>query len=97
VKDQAKEIESHYKKVDKDLQTFDKVLKEEGNRIVMEDVKARIRKAKIAAEEEHKLYDPEDNYNVAELIVENKLLIDKVDALFGKREITAAIKAHSSS
>jgi hypothetical protein len=39
VKEQSKEIETHYKQVDTKLKDFEKVLKSEENKIIVEGVK----------------------------------------------------------
>ena len=61
----------------------------------MEDVKAKIKAAKHKAEEYEEIFDPQNLFNVADIIVENRLLIDKVDAILG-REDKSNIYAHSS-
>lgn len=42
--------------------------------------------AKKAAEDYEKAFETEDFYNVADLIVENKLLINKFDMLMGQQD-----------
>jgi hypothetical protein len=73
--------------MDKDLKDFDNFLKKEENRIIMEDINKRMAKAKEEILEYDDI-DGEDNnhelVDVADLIVENKLYIDKIDNLIGK-------------
>jgi hypothetical protein len=72
--------------LDQNLKDFEKFLKKEENRIIMEDIHKKMEKAKKdvleydkvdVENEEHELVD------VADLIVENKLYIDRIDALLG--------------
>ncbi len=86
MKEQSKDIENHYKQVDKQLKEFEKVLKDEENKGIMEGVKAKIKEAKKKAEEYDQIFDPDQLFNVADIIVENKLLIDRVDAILGRQE-----------
>ena len=86
VKEQSKDIENHYKQVDKQLKEFEKVLKDEENKGIMDGVKAKIKDAKKKAEEYDQIFDPNQLFNVADIIVENKLLIDRVDAILGRQE-----------
>jgi hypothetical protein len=66
------------------LKEFEKVLKEEENREIMEGVKAKIREAKKKVEDYENIFDPDQLFSVADIIVENKLLLDKVDAILGR-------------
>lgn len=68
------------------LKDFDRVLKEENNRVVMEDIKGKIKMAQRKAQEYDEIFEPEKLHNVADIIVENRLLIDRVDAILGKQE-----------
>lgn len=43
-----------------------------------------MKKAQRAAQEYEEMFDTTELYNVADLIVENKMLIDKVDQMIGK-------------
>lgn len=86
VKEQSKEIETHYKKTDKELKEFELILKKEENKAAMETVKAKIRDAKKKASEYDQIFDPDQLFNVADIIVENKLLIDRVDAILGRQD-----------
>lgn len=52
----------------------------------MEGVKAKIKEAKKKAAEYDQIFDPDQLFNVADIIVENKLLIDRVDAILGRQE-----------
>ena len=52
----------------------------------METVKAKIRDAKKKASEYVQIFDPDQLFNVADIIVENKLLIDRVDAILGRQD-----------
>lgn len=52
-----------------------------------------MKKAELAQLEYDEAMNSTDLYNVADLIVENKLLMDKVDALFGKPDKSAASKS----
>lgn len=58
-------------------------MKQEANKIVISDIKVKMAQAKKAAEDYEKAFETEDFYNVADLIVENKLLINKFDMLMG--------------
>ena len=65
----------------------------------MEEVKAKIKAAKHKAEDYEEIFDPKNLFNVADIIVENRLLIDKVDAILGREEksnIYAPSSQHSS-
>ena len=62
------------------------ILKKEENKAAMETVKAKIRDAKKKASEYDQIFDPDQLFNVADLIVENKLLIDRVDAILGRQD-----------
>ena len=50
----------------------------------MDDIKAKMEKAREAAEEYERACGDEELWNVADLIVDNKLLIDKFDQIMGK-------------
>jgi hypothetical protein len=51
----------------------------------MDDLKYKMKKANEMASKEYNQDDEEvEMHDVADLIVENKLLIDKVDAMLGK-------------
>ena len=76
----------HYKNTDKDLKEFELILKREENKAAMETVKAKIRDAKKKASEYDQIFDPDQLFNVADIIVENKLLIDRVDAILGRQD-----------
>ena len=60
----------------------------------MNDIKKRMEKAKQEAREYGQITGEEDEkanhemFDIADLIVENKLMIDKIDALIGKQEST---------
>jgi hypothetical protein len=86
VKEQSKEIETHYKQVDTKLKDFEKILKSEENKIIVEGVKQKIKEAQKKADEYEQIFDPEQLYSVADIIVENKLLINRVDAILGRQE-----------
>lgn len=62
------------------------MLKKEENRITTEEIKARIEMAKKKQRQYDEIFDPERFNEVAETIVENQMIIERVDALIGKRE-----------
>jgi hypothetical protein len=68
------------------LKEFELILKKEENKAAMETVKAKIRDAKKKASEYDQIFDPDQLFNVADIIVENKLLIDRVDAILGRQD-----------
>lgn len=84
VREQARDIEQHYKRVDDELKDFEQYLKREENKVIMDDIKAKMEKAREAAEEYERACGDEELWNVADLIVDNKLLIDKFDQIMGK-------------
>ena len=87
VNEQANDIKGHYKRVDQELKEFDDVLKREENKLVCEEVRAKIKEARRkAAMYDEECEDGSEYHNVADLLIENKLLIDKVDSLIGKQE-----------
>ncbi len=51
----------------------------------MKDVKAKIKEARKKADRYDEIFDPQGLINVADIIVDNKILIDKVDAILGKK------------
>lgn len=72
--------------MDKELDKFDKHLKNEQNRVTFEKVKDKMAKAKkLADESESRANDEEDLFEVARLIVDNNLLLSKLDEVFGKQ------------
>jgi len=84
VREQARDIEQHYKRVDDELKDFDLYLKREENKVIMDDIKVKMERAKEAAEEYERACGDEELWNVADLIVDNKLLIDRFDQIMGK-------------
>jgi hypothetical protein len=50
IKEQANDIENHFKRADKELQAFDEHLKNEQNRILLQDIKAKMKVAKQKAD-----------------------------------------------
>lgn len=62
------------------------MLKREENRITTEEMRARIENAKRKQRQYDEIFDPERFNEVAETIVENQILIQRVDALIGRRE-----------
>jgi hypothetical protein len=70
--------------VDVQLNEFDDFLKREENQIMMKDIKAKMEMAKKAAEDYEAMMYPEDNqYSAADMLIDNKLLLARVDAVFG--------------
>ena len=61
-------------------------MKSKEYRVIYEDVKTRMAKAKKIADAYEKMNDPRDLFDVAELIVDNKILIGKRDAIIGKKD-----------
>lgn len=84
--EQAKDIKQHYHKTDAKLKEYEELLKKEENRITTEEIKARIEMAKKKQRQYDEIFDPERFNEVAETIIENELLIEKVDALIGRRQ-----------
>ena len=68
------------------MKEFELILKKEENKAAMETVKTKIRDAKKKASEYDQIFDPDQLFNVADIIVENKLLIDRVDAILGRQD-----------
>jgi hypothetical protein len=62
------------------------MLHTEENKIIMNEIKSKIKLAEKKAKDYNEIFDPEKLFNVADIIVDNKILIDKVDAIIGKRE-----------
>lgn len=62
------------------------MLKREENRITTEEMRARIENAKRKQRQYDEIFDPKRFNEVAETIVENQILIQRVDALIGRRE-----------
>jgi hypothetical protein len=85
--EQAKDIKQHYQKTDVKLKEYEEMLKREENRITTEEIKGKIEEAKRKQREYDQIFDPERFNEVAETIVENQRIIERVDALIGgKRE-----------
>ena len=85
--EQAKDIKQHYQKTDVKLKEYEEMLKREENRITTEEIKGKIEEAKKKQREYDQIFDPERFNEVAETIVENQMIIERVDALIGgKRE-----------
>ncbi len=84
--EQAKDIKQHYQQTDVKLKNYEEMLKREENRITTEEMKARIENAKRKQRQYDEIFDPERFNEVAETIVENQILIQRVDALIGRRE-----------
>ena len=84
--EQAKDIKQHYQQTDAKLKDYEEMLKREENRITTEEMKARIENAKRKQRQYDEIFDPERFNEVAETIVENQILIQRVDALIGRRE-----------
>ena len=59
-------------------------MKEEENKAIIEGVKHKLREAKKKADQYEQIFDPDQLFSVADIIVENKLLIDRVDAILGR-------------
>jgi hypothetical protein len=69
------------------LKEYEEMLKREENRITTEEIKGKIEEAKRKQREYDQIFDPERFNEVAETIVENQRIIERVDALIGgKRE-----------
>lgn len=85
VKEQASDIEKHYKRVDEQLKDFDKQIKNDENKAIFDDVKRRIEKTKQRNDQYEAVFGDDELYNVAEIITENKILINKFDALMGQQ------------
>jgi len=86
--------------VQKQLDEYEKKLKQDGDKIIIDEIKHKMKKAELAQQDYEEAMNSTDFYNVADLIVENKLLMDKVDALFGKpdKSVTSkSLKTHKSS
>lgn len=84
--EQAKDIKQHYHQTDAKLKEYEEMLKREENRIITEEIKAKIEMAKKKQRQYDEIFDPERFDEVAQTIVENQIIIEKVDALIGKRE-----------
>lgn len=84
--EQAKDIKQHYHQTDAKLKEYEEMLKREENRIITEEIKAKIEMAKKKQRQYDEIFDPERFDEVAQTIVENQMIIEKVDALIGKRE-----------
>lgn len=85
--EQAKDIKQHYQKTDVKLKEYEEMLKREEKRITTEEIKGKIEEAKRKQREYDQIFDPERFNEVAETIVENQRIIERVDALIGgKRE-----------
>ena len=84
--EQAKDIRQHYHKTDVKLKEYEELLKREENRITTEEIKAKIEMAKKKQRQYDEIFDPQRFDEVAETIVENQMIIERVDALIGKRE-----------
>lgn len=97
VREQARDIEQHYKRVDDELKDFDLYLKREENKVIMDDIKVRMERAKEAAEEYERACGDEELWNVADLIVDNKLLIDRFDQIMGKPKANEALDVTAES
>eukprot|EP00347_Sterkiella_histriomuscorum_P000438 403375862 len=89
IEGQAKHIEDHFKRNDEEIKEFEKFLKKEENRLIMENIQ---RKMNQARDQVHTYddYDPEKDdgkelVDVANIIVENKLLLDRIDQAMGVR------------
>ncbi len=74
VKEQALDIERHYKRIDQELNHFEKHLQEQNYNLILEDVKNKMKATQREADATQG--DEEGLFNAAEIIVENKLLID---------------------
>lgn len=68
------------------MKDYEEMLKREENRITTEEMRARIENAKRKQRQYDEIFDPERFNEVAETIVENQILIQRVDALIGRRE-----------
>lgn len=84
--EQAKDIRQHYHQTDAKLKEYEELLKKEENKITTEEIKAKIELAKKKQRQYDEIFDPQRYDEVAETIVENQMLIEKVDALIGRRE-----------
>ena len=84
--EQAKDIKQHYHQADAKLKEYEEMLKREENRIITEEIKAKIEMAKKKQRQYDEIFDPDRFDEVAQTIVENQMIIEKVDALIGKRE-----------
>lgn len=72
-------------------------MQREENKVIMDDIKARMAKAKEAAEEYERACGDEELWNVADLIVDNKLLIDKFDQIMGRPAANEALDVTTES
>ena len=88
MKEQAKDIEGHYERADNDIKYLEDLFKKEENKIIMEEVRFKMKQAEDTAKEYINLQNDhnDDRIDIDNLIVENKLLIDKVNDLIGKKE-----------
>ncbi len=68
------------------MKDYEEMLKREENRITTEEMRARIENAKRKQRQYDEIFDPKRFNEVAETIVENQILIQRVDALIGRRE-----------
>jgi len=84
--EQAKDIRQHYHQTDAKLKEYEELLKKEENKITTEEIKAKIELAKKKQGQYDEIFDSQRYDEVAETIVENQMLIEKVDALIGRRE-----------
>lgn len=84
--EQAKDIRQHYHQTDAKLKEYEELLKKEENKITTEEIKAKIELAKKKQRQYDEIFDSQRYDEVAETIVENQMLIEKVDALIGRRE-----------
>ncbi|CDW91304.1 UNKNOWN [Stylonychia lemnae] len=87
---QADHIDQNFKRNDKELKDFEMFLKKEENRLIMEGINEKMNKAKKQLET-YDNYDPERDdgkelAHIADLVVENKLLLERVDMYLGKGE-----------
>ena len=75
--------------MDKDLKEYEDKINSEEHQWIMDDIKKKMAIVKDK-ERDYDEIDPDreglERYDVEDLIVENRLLIDKVDALIGKQE-----------
>ena len=88
MQDKAKEIEKHYKRTEDQIKKHEEMLKKEEHQMIVRDMERRMEKAREIARDYdaigEDLEEKREMFDVAEIFVDNLLLIEQIDALIGK-------------
>ena len=87
VQERAQEIDKHYKRTEDEIKKHEQLLKKEENQAIVADMKKRMDQAREYARDFEAVgentVERRDMFDVAEIIVDNKLLIEEIDRLIG--------------